>query len=249
MRVLIIEDEMMAQANLVRMLKSGFADMEIVNTIDSVRGAVDYLSTSPQLDVIFMDVELSDGVCFEIFRNVRVEVPVIIVTAYDSYAVKAFEAGSVDYLLKPVEMEALQRAVNRVRERKVSSIELEKILSLIGQEKSKTYKEKSIVRCGDTIIPVQASDIAFFFSEDKSNYLMTLSGERYMIESTLDTLEEELDPEKFFRISRGCIVSLSAIKKVSRNVLGKLTVITVPESPVEMTVARSRVDNFMAWLG
>ncbi len=249
MRVLIIEDEMMAQANLVRMLKNGFADMEIVNTIDSVHGAVDYLSASPQLDVIFMDVELSDGVCFEIFRNVRVEVPVIIVTAYDSYAVKAFEAGSVDYLLKPVEMEALQRAVKRVRERKVPSIELEKLISLIGQEQSKTYKEKSIVRCGDTIIPVQASDIAFFFSEDKSNYLMTLSGERYMIESTLDTLEEELDPSKFFRISRGCIVSLSAIKKVSRNVLGKLTVITVPDSPVEMTVARSRVDNFMAWLG
>ena len=247
MKALIIEDEKMAQANLARLLKNSFPEMEIVAMIDSVRGAVEFLSARPKLDVIFMDVELSDGICFEIFRSVQISAPVIMTTAYDSYAVKAFEAGSIDYLLKPVDSDALLRAVGRARERLNASASIDKLLSVLGQD-SKKYKEKSVVRCGDRIIPVQSSDIALFFSEDKANYLLTKNGERYLIESTIDSLESELDPSKFYRISRGCIVAFSAIKSVSRTSTGRLVVISQPASPVELTVSRGRVEGFIAWL-
>ena len=247
MKALIIEDEKMAQANLARLLKNSFPEMEIVAMIDSVRGAVEFLSARPKLDVMFMDVELSDGICFEIFRSVQISAPVIMTTAYDSYAVKAFEAGSIDYLLKPVEPDALLRAVGRARERLNASASIDKLLSVLGQD-SKKYKEKSVVRCGDRIIPIQSSDIALFFSEDKANYLLTKNGERYLIESTIDSLESELDPSKFYRISRGCIVAFSAIKSVSRTSSGRLVVISQPASPVELTVSRGRVEGFIAWL-
>lgn len=247
MKALIIEDEKMAQANLARLLKNSFPEMEIVAMIDSVRGAVEFLSARPKLDVIFMDVELSDGICFEIFRSVQISAPVIMTTAYDSYAVKAFEAGSIDYLLKPVDSDELLRAVGRARERLNASASIDKLLSVLGQD-SKKYKEKSVVRCGDRIIPIQSSDIALFFSEDKANYLLTKNGERYLIESTIDSLESELDPSKFYRISRGCIVAFSAIKSVSRTSSGRLVVISQPASPVELTVSRGRVEGFIAWL-
>ena len=247
MKALIIEDEKMAQANLARLLKNSFPEMEIVAMIDSVRGAVEFLSASPKLDVIFMDVELSDGICFEIFRRVQVKAPVIMTTAYDSYAVKAFEAGSIDSLLKPIETDALLRAVGRARERRNPSASIEMLLAALGQD-SKKYKEKSVVRCGDRIIPIQSSDIALFFSEDKANYLLTKNGERYLIESTIDTLESELDPSKFYRISRGCIVALSAIKSVSRNATGRLVVVSQPSAPVELTVSRARAEGFISWL-
>ena len=247
MKALIIEDEKMAQANLARLLNKAFPEMEIVAMIDSVRGAVEFLSARPKLDVIFMDVELSDGICFEIFRSVQISAPVIMTTAYDSYAVKAFEAGSIDYLLKPVDSDALLRAVGRARERLNASASIDKLLSVLGQD-SKKYKEKSVVRCGDRIIPIQSSDIALFFSEDKANYLLTKNGERYLIESTIDSLESELDPSKFYRISRGCIVAFSAIKSVSRTSTGRLVVISQPASPVELTVSRGRVEGFIAWL-
>ena len=247
MKALIIEDEKMAQANLARLLKNSFPEMEIVAMIDSVRGAVEFLSARPKLDVIFMDVELSDGICFEIFRSVQISAPVIMTTAYDSYAVKAFEAGSIDYLLKPVDSDALLRAVGRARERLNASASIENLLSAMGQD-SKQYTEKSVVRCGDLIIPIQSSDIALFFSEDKANYLLTKNGERYLIESTIDSLEGELDPSKFYRISRGCIVAFSAIKSVSRTSTGRLVVISQPASPVELTVSRGRVEGFIAWL-
>lgn len=247
MKALIIEDEKMAQANLARLLKNSFPEMEIVAMIDSVRGAVEFLSARPKLDVIFMDVELSDGICFEIFRSVQISAPVIMTTAYDSYAVKAFEAGSIDYLLKPVDSDELLRAVGRARERLNASASIDKLLSVLGQD-SKKYKEKSVVRCGDRIIPIQSSNIALFFSEDKANYLLTKNGERYLIESTIDSLESELDPSKFYRISRGCIVAFSAIKSVSRTSSGRLVVISQPASPVELTVSRGRVEGFIAWL-
>ena len=247
MKALIIEDEKMAQANLARLLKNSFPEMEIVAMIDSVRGAVEFLSERPKLDVIFMDVELSDGICFEIFRSVQISAPVIMTTAYDSYAVKAFEAGSIDYLLKPVDSDELLRAVGRARERLNASASIDKLLSVLGQD-SKKYKEKSVVRCGDRIIPIQSSDIALFFSEDKANYLLTKNGERYLIESTIDSLEGELAPSKFYRISRGCIVAFSAIKSVSRTSTGRLVVISQPASPVELTVSRGRVEGFIAWL-
>lgn len=247
MKALIVEDERMAQAQLARLLKTHFPDIEVVQCTASVEETVAYLAADPPLDLIFMDVELADGECFEIFRKVPVKARVIMTTAYDSYALKAFEAGSVDYLLKPIGEEELKRAVDRCRERMGSSIDVEKLLAAVTAPQ-KQYKERFLVYVGEQIIPVRTDEIASFFSEEKSNYLLTDEGKRYLIDSTLDALEGELDPAEFFRISRGAIVSRRSVRSVSRHFSGRLRVDLKPVPPFEPTVSRARVEDFLKWL-
>ena len=249
MKALIVEDERMAQAQLTRLLAAHFPDIEVVATTASVRATVDFLAVNPPLDLSFMDVELADGECFEIFRKVPVKARVIMTTAYDSYALKAFEAGSVDYLLKPIGEDALKRAVDRCRERTGAGngLDVEKLLAAIAAPK-KEYKERFIVYVGEQIIPVRTDAIASFFSEEKSNYLLTDEGKRYLIESTMDSLEEELDPEAFFRIARGAIVSRRSVRSVSRHFSGRLRLDLQPNPPFEPTVSRARVEDFLKWL-
>ena len=200
-----------------------------------------------------MDIELSDGDCFEIFRQVPVHPQVIMTTAYDSYALKAFEAGSIDYLLKPIGEEALRRAVGRCRERASAGgvpqgIDVEALLAAVAERTQKRYKERFVVHVGEQIIPVQADGIAAFFSEDKANYLLTEGGERYLVEFSLDALDAELDPARFFRISRGAIVARSAVRSVSRHFSGRLRLDLQPAPPFEPTVSRARVEDFLTWL-
>lgn len=165
MDVLIVEDETMAQVNLARVLTRHFPDVRIVGTTGSVRDTVLWLRTpGNNADVIFMDVELSDGDCFEIFRQIDVTARVIMTTAYDNYAVRAFEVNSIDYLLKPIELQALKRAVERCRIRG-NGIDTDVLLNAIRRPRE--YKQRFIVRFNDRIVPVQASDIAYFYSEEK----------------------------------------------------------------------------------
>ena len=239
----------MAQKSLVRVLMQNFSDMNIVGTQDSVKGAVDWLKQNGNsVDIIFMDVELSDGVCFEIFRQVEVKAKVIMTTAYDNYALKAFEAGSVDYLLKPVDSTALKRAVARCR-MSGGHIDIEALMkAFVKPEVQKEYKERYIIKFNDRIIPLNISEIAYVYSEEKNNYLVTFDGQKYIIDSSLDVLNEELNPQVFFRISRGCIVAMKSIKSIIKQPGGRLRIVTIPESHFEMTVSRSRVDDFLLWL-
>ena len=249
-KVLIVEDEAMAQKSLIRTLAQNFPDLEIAGVTNSVKSTVSWLQDSGNhADIIFMDVELSDGVCFEIFLQHEVKAKVIMTTAYDSYAIKAFEAGSVDYLLKPIEISALKRAVARCR-MSGGQIDTEALLKALGGSiaPKKEYKERYIVRFNDRIVPLLTSDIAYIYSEDKTNYLTTFNEEKYIIDSSLDVICEELDPEKFFRISRGCIISLDAITSIVKQTGSRLRIISKPESPFEMTVSRSRVDDFLEWI-
>ena len=249
MKALIVEDERMAQAQLARLLKTHIPDIEVVQCTASVAETVAYLAADPPIDIVFMDVELADGECFEIFRQVPVKARVIMTTAYDSYALKAFEAGSVDYLLKPIGEDALKRAVDRCRERTGAGngLDVEKLLAAISAPQ-KQYKERFLVYVGEQIIPVRTAEIASFFSEEKSNYLLTDEGKRYLIESTMDALEEELAPEAFFRIARGAIVSRRSVRSVSRHFSGRLRLDLQPTPPFEPTVSRARVEDFLRWL-
>ena len=249
MKVLIVEDEIMAQKSLMRALSQNFSDIEVVGTATSVKGAVAWLKdASNQADIIFMDVELSDGICFEIFRQVDVQAKVIITTAYDSYALKAFEAGSVDYLLKPVDAEHLKRAVARCR-MSGGRIDVEALArALDGSHDKKDYKERYIVRFNDRIVPLQTSNIAYVYSEDKNNYLVTFDDHKYVIDSSLDIIGEELDPDYFFRVSRGCIVSMKAIDTIVKQMGGRLRIVAHPAPSFDMTVSRSRVEDFLKWL-
>ena len=247
MNVLIVEDEIMAQKSLTRTLKQNFPDLDIIGTTDSVKNTVEWLQTN-QPDLIFMDIELSDGICFEIFRQTEVKAKVIMTTAYDSYALKAFEAGSVDYLLKPIDVTDLQRAVGRCRTRE-NNINIEALMKALSeQEPQKEYKERYIIKINDRIVPLNVSDIAYVYSEDKNNYLVTTDGQKYIIDSSLDVMNEELDPKNFFRISRSCIVSINSIKSIVKQPGGRLRINAYPAPPYEMTVSRSRVDDFLLWL-
>ena len=249
MKVLIVEDEIMAQRSLVRLLTQNFPDMDIVGTTSSVKSTVEWLKNAGnKADVIFMDVELADGICFEIFRQVDIKAKVIMTTAYDSYALKAFEAGSIDYLLKPVDLSALKRAVARVQTSS-GGIDVEALMKMMtgAAAPKKEYKERYIIRFNDRIIPLETSEIAFIYSEEKNNYLATFGDQHYIIDSSLDVISDELNPEFFFRISRGCIVSMKAIKSITKQ-NGRLRITSTPESSFEMTVSRSRVDEFLTWL-
>lgn len=250
MNVLIVEDEIMAQKSLMRILTQNFPDISIVGCTSSVKATIAWLKDPANIvDVIFMDVELSDGECFEIFRQIDIKAKVVMTTAYDSYALKAFEAGSIDYLLKPIDTTSLKRAVARCR-MSGGHIDTEALLKAIGggNVPKKEYKERYIVRFNDRIVPLQTSNIAYIYSEEKNNYLVTFDEQRYIIDSSLDVISEEFDPEKFFRISRGCIVSMKAIKSIIKQAGGRLRIVAEPSSSFEMTVSRSRVDDFLKWL-
>ena len=229
MKAMLIEDERMAREQLASVIRDNFPDIGIVKMTDSVEDSIAYLREEPQPDVIFMDVELLDGNAFDIFREVDVRSAVIMTTAYDSYAIKAFETGSIDYLLKPISLDRLRKAVSRCR-------------GNCG------YRKLLTVRCGNSIIPVATEEAVCFYSENKANYVLTSTGERYLVDFTMEQLEVELDPSMFIRISRSCIVSRRFIVKAVKDSSGHMEVIVKPEAPIEMTVSRSRIDCFLKWM-
>ena len=250
MKVLIVEDEIMAQKSLTRVLTQNFPDMEIIGYTSSVKGTVEWLKTPGNVvDIIFMDVELADGECFEIFRQVEIKAKVIMTTAYDSYALKAFEAGSIDYLLKPIDQSSLKRAVARCR-MSGGQIDVASLLKAVGSqtESKKEYKERYIVRFNDRIVPLLTANIAYVYSEEKTNYLVTFDDQHYIIDSSLGVICDELNPDSFFRISRSCIVSMKAINSIIKQQGGRLRIVASPQPSFEMTVSRSRVDDFLSWL-
>ena len=247
MNALIIEDEKVAQTALSRTVRNEFPDINIVGMTSSVQESVTFLKnlTGP-LDIIFMDVELSDGDCFEIFRQTEVDAKVIMTTAYDSYAIKAFEAGSVDYLLKPIDVKDLRRAAERCRQN-TTNPDIAALLEAFRRP-AREFKERFIVKFNDRIVPVKTSEIAYFYSEDKYNYLVTTGGAVYIADRSLDEIAEELDPHSFFKISRSCIVSLGAIISITKLVGGRLQISARPKPSFDMVVSRSRSDDFLTWL-
>lgn len=246
MKALLIEDEPRARTHMKNMLEEHFPDVVIAGSIGSVRGALDWLSANPAPDVIFMDVELSDGSCFDIFTQTDIPSPVIMTTAYDQYAVQAFEVHAVDYLLKPIELPALQRAIARVYSGEARKPSNEAVRDMISQVR----KEKFLIRLNDRIVPVRTADIAYFYSEDKNSYLVTLSGSSFVLDESLDALAGNLDPSAFFRISRSCIISEQVIDSISKLMGGRLRITLHRDIPAatDFTVSRARVEDFLAWL-
>ncbi|MBP5217877.1 MAG: response regulator transcription factor [Bacteroidales bacterium] len=255
MRILIIEDEAMARRSLEKLLENNFPDLTVVGECGSVKDSVAWLRDNPgKADIIFMDVELSDGECFEIFRKVDVDSHVVMTTAYDNYAVKAFEAGSVDYLLKPIDLGPLKRAVDRCRN-STAGLDVERILgALASRREEPEYKERFLVHFNDRIVPVRTDEIAYFFSEDKNNHVVTHSGSVYIVDNTMDSLMSGLDPSRFFKISRSCIFSKDAVESITKLMGGRLRV--TPKAKIsldrgqspDLTVSRSRSEEFLEWL-
>lgn len=251
MNVLIIEDELVAQQALVRSLTTNFDDIRIVGVLDSVDKSVSWLENCQSYpDVIFMDVELSDGKCFDIFERTKIDCPVIIVTAYNNYAIKAFEVNSIDYLLKPVSVADLARALERCRNRQIKSVEnidIEALRAAISSE-ARRYKQRYLLRYNDKIVMVETANIAYFYSEDGCTYLMTLAGDKYLMDNSLDTISKELNPANFFRISRSCIVSDKAVGNVAKRLGNRIKLTLKPASDIDSFVSRSKTADFLTWL-
>lgn len=246
MKALLIEDEPRARQHMKNLLSEHFPEVEVVGAVGSVKATLDWLGQNPAPDVIFMDVELSDGTCFDIFTSTDVNAPVIMTTAYDQYAVHAFKVNAVDYLLKPIAVPDLQRAIARVAAGEVTKPASETVRNMINQER----KEKFLIRLNDRIVPVRTSDIAYLYSESKNSYIVTVEGKSYVMDDSLDAIAGNLNPDTFFRISRSCIISEGIIDSISKLMGGRLRITIKKGFPdnTDLTVSRARVDDFLKWL-
>lgn len=256
--VLIVEDELPAQANLRRALEMRFPDLRIVGLQSSVHGTLEWLKEpTNHADIIFMDVELSDGMCFDIFSQTAVNAKVVITTAFDNYAVRAFRINSIDYLLKPIDPEELAGAVERCRRSLAAEkentaaahpIDIEALKSALTGGGEPTFRKRFVVRFGDRLSVIETTQVAYFYAEDKSTHLVTNEGRRYILDQSLDQLADEISPADFFRISRNCTVSIRAIAGISKHQSNRLKVNLIPKPDFEVFVSRSRTTDFMTWL-
>ncbi len=256
MKYLIIEDEPLAQEELVRMLKSLDPNFVLLSSIDSVKEAVNWFNNNEQPDIIFMDIHLSDNICFDIFNKVDITAPIIFTTAYDQYAIEAFKTNGIAYLLKPIEEEELIDALKKFRTLTNTNIELSNIHTQIQQLSTlytqpstlTTYKERVLAKVGDNYQHVMMQDVAYFYSEDHYTFVATKDKQRYIINYTLDTLVEQLNPQQFFRISRQFILNINSINTISKHFNGRLKITVNPSFSEDIYVSRNRVQSFLAWL-
>jgi DNA-binding LytR/AlgR family response regulator len=248
MKVFIVEDEQPAAERLKKLLVEINPSISVVNIAVSITSSVKWLQENEMPDLLIMDIHLSDGPSFEIFKHVAVTAPIIFVTAYDQYALEAFKVNSIDYILKPVKKEELERALNKYNAR--SPLDLSRMHELLKQFGStKTdFQKRIIIRYGDTIKMVDIPDVAYFYTEDKINYLCTRDNIRYPIDQNLDELEHIIDPAQFFRINRQFIINIKAIDRMLAWSKSRVKVLLKPETPHDTIVSAERSPNFKEWL-
>ncbi len=249
MNVIIIEDESLSAELLQRMLKKIDSSIRVLTVLDSVKKSVEAFKNGVDADLIFLDIHLADGLGFELFSEVIIDIPVIFTTAYSEYAIKAFEVNSVDYLLKPVGLEELGRAIEKYSKynRKEADRMLENMTNAFLQFK-KQYKSRFMVKQGSVIDTIRAEEINHFITQEGLTFLVATNGKRYAVDYTLDQLEPLMSPEDFFRINRQVIIAIRSIGKASAYFNSRL-VITAPylEGDVAI-VSRDRVNDFKLWL-
>lgn len=247
MNVIIIEDEKPAARLLSRKLEK--MNISVSQMLHSVEESLKWFSENPQPDLIFLDIQLSDGLSFEIFEKINIKSAVIFTTAYDEYALKAFKLNSIDYLLKPIDEKELQQAISKFRERTQNKqLDLNWVKNMFSSSE-KTYKERFSIKIGQQLKIINTSEIECFFSENKGTYLHTTENRNYLIDTILEQLEEELNPKEFFRVSRKFIVSLKAIKEIQIYSNSRLKIILNSYKDDEIIVSRERVSDFKSWIG
>jgi len=246
MKVIILEDENRAASLLERLLAKVAPHMIVVAKLESIRDGVKYLQNNPEPDLIFSDIQLADGLSFEIYNQVTVRCPIIFTTAYDHYAIEAFKTNGIDYLLKPIEEERLTQAIEKARHFSHALV-LEKILSVSNQASAKSYKSRFMVKVGDKIKSIPVEDIMVFYSQ-KASFILTADKHTYCIDYTLDQLEPMLDPETYFRINRKYIVSINACTHILAWSNSRLRLKIEGTDDPDIIVARERVQEFKNWL-
>jgi two-component system response regulator LytT len=250
MTTLIIEDEKPAARLLQRKLEK--INIPVGVMLHSVEEALDWFSKNEHPDLIFLDIQLSDGLSFEIFEKIDIKSAVIFTTAYDEYALKAFKLNSIDYLLKPIDEDDLEVAVLKFKDRlpKQESIQLdfEQIRKMLSNPFEKIHKKRFTVKIGQHLKVISTDEIECFFSENKGTYIHTFDNRNYLIDSTLEVLEQEIDPASFYRISRKFIISLKAIKEIVVYSNSRLKIILPTYREDEVVVSREKVSDFKNWI-
>jgi len=247
MKALIVEDEPLAARNLKKLIGQYDEDIEIMPVADTIdQGVQALLKSAP--DILFLDIELADGSSFEIFKHVDVKCPIIFTTAYDQYALKAFEVNSVAYLLKPITEEKLRQAFSRIDDRK-ARLDADLIAEIYKNlnKHSRQYKQNFLVKFGRKLVPISQSDVAYFVGEEKYVYLVTQDQKRYLVNYTLAELETVLDPAKFFRLNRQVLVGQRSIKVLEPYFKGQVVVSIEPHAEKQV-VSRKQTKLLKEWL-
>ncbi len=252
MKAIIIEDEKPARVRLRKLLLNTGRKIDIIAEIDSVKSSIEWFDANKSPDLIFLDIQLADGQSFEIFKKIKVNAPIIFTTAYDEFALKAFEQNCIDYLLKPVDEEKLRKSLDKMNSwLSIGNEKLMEILENAYQKVSldKNYKTRFLVKGKNKLISVQDQQIAYFQAQGKLVLLCTFEGRYFPVEQTLEELESTLDPQKFFRINRSIISNLNSVKSIEPYFNGKLLVHLDPELKDEIYVSREKAPSFKKWMG
>lgn len=258
MNIFIVEDEDLAVKKLKKTLQSVDDSIAVVGEADSIRSSVDWLENNPSPDLILMDIELADGQSFEIFNHTQVKSPVIFITSYDEYALKAFKVNSIDYLLKPVQKEDLEAALGKFKQMKklykeepaTKEINLDLIVKELQQKlQTREYRKRFLVKLGQKLVSVEVDNIAYFFSDGRLNFFKTFDNKKYVVDYTMDELADMLDPDKYYRISRSFFISVGSVDQIHDYFGNRLLLHLKPETEKEAIVSREKVSEFKNWLG
>lgn len=248
MRVVIIEDEKIAQDFLINLLRNNYPEIEIVAVSTSVKESVRILREK-EIDLIFMDIHLKDGDCFSIFEQVEISTPIIFTTAYDEYAIRAFEVNGISYILKPITKIKIENALDKYKKIIGDRQPQESIKHLLLElNREKTFKNRCLVKLGDKIISVDESNFAYFIAEYGVCYLYTKDNNKYIVEYTLDNLYTQLDQKKYFRISRECIANFDSIKEVVKHSNRRYKIMLEPQYENPIVVSYERAPSFISWM-
>ena len=258
LRALILEDEPLAASRLAQLLQTQTqVPLQVAATLASVQEAVQYFKEQPLPDVAFFDIQLGDGLSFEVFEQVEVPCPIIFTTAYDAYALRAFKANSIDYLLKPIDQEDLTKALQKLQRLTVSSSTprqdasfqmLQQALQQLQSPVGPAYKNRFVLKVGEHLRAIPVEEIDFFYSFEKATFLQTTDNRRYALDYTMDQLEQLVNPQQFFRVNRGYLVQWPAIQDIIHYTNSRLKLILRQHAQEEVLVSRERVSTFRAWL-
>lgn len=251
MNILIIEDEKPAARLLQRKVEK--LGLQVNTLLHSVEESINWFQNNVHPDLIFLDIQLSDGLSFEIFENIDIKSAVIFTTAYDEYALRAFKLNSIDYLLKPIDEDELEIAIakfkNQYQKSSVASLDFEMIKKMLVNPIDRAYKKRFTIKMGQQLKMVTIDEVECFYSENKGTYLHTFDNRDYLLDNTLEQLETELDPKDFYRVSRKFIIPLKGIKEIQMYSNSRLKVILPTYKDDEVIVSREKVGDFKAWLG
>ncbi len=259
MTALLVEDEELAVRKLQKLLHDVAPTLTVTGTTASIEETVDWLESQraagqPEPDLIFLDIELADGQSFEIFDRTPVRSTVIFTTSYDEYALQAFKVNSIDYLLKPVQREDLERSLKKyeaLRGRPASNPaqHLESLLRQFQRHSSREYRQRFLVRQGQRMLSIEVGEIAYFYTDERYSFFVTHANQRFLVDYTLDDLAEALDPAQFFRINRGVLVTHRTVDQIQPYFGNRLALTLRPAFEKEALVSREKVSDFKKWMG